>query len=71
MNEPEIKLLDQKQVALILGKSTAWCERSRWNGTGPPYRKIGRAVRYEEQDVYAWIKRHEKRVSTVKVGGCE
>lgn len=48
-------LLDQKQLAEYLGKSIAWCERSRWDGTGPNYIKIGRAVRYRAADVIAWL----------------
>ena len=40
------KFLNQKQVAEILGKSTAWLERMRWKGDGPPFRKFGRHVRY-------------------------
>lgn len=51
----QIRLLNQKQVAEILGKSTAWCERARWNGTGPPYRKIGAAVRYPLDALNEWI----------------
>lgn len=48
-------LLDQKQVAEYLGKSVAWCERSRWDGTGPRFIKVGRAVRYRADDVLAWL----------------
>ncbi|MBF58277.1 helix-turn-helix domain-containing protein [Halomonas sp. FeN2] len=48
-------LLDQKQVATYLGKSVAWCERSRWDGTGPRFIKVGRAVRYRADDVLAWL----------------
>lgn len=48
-------LMDQKQVASYLGKSIAWCERSRWDGTGPRFIKVGRAVRYRADDVLAWL----------------
>jgi predicted DNA-binding transcriptional regulator AlpA len=61
-------LLDQKQVAEILGKSESWCERSRWRGDGPAYRKIGRHVRYELSDVLAFIKSKPKTTSSHKEG---
>jgi predicted DNA-binding transcriptional regulator AlpA len=48
-------LLDQKQLAQYLGKSTAWCERARWAGEGPKFIKLGRHVRYLADDVAAWI----------------
>jgi len=50
------KLLNQKAVAELVGKSEAWLERSRWSGIGgPPYRKIGRSVRYELLEVIEWL----------------
>lgn len=48
-------LWDQKQVAEYLGKSIAWCERSRWDGSGPKFVKVGRSVRYRAEDVFAWL----------------
>lgn len=48
-------LLDQKQLADYLGKSTAWCERARWAGEGPKFIKLGRHVRYRVEDVLVWI----------------
>ena len=49
------KLLNQKEVALIIRKSEAWLERQRWKGKGIPYRKIGRNVLYDESDVLAYL----------------
>ncbi|WP_421621327.1 helix-turn-helix transcriptional regulator [Alkalilimnicola ehrlichii] len=49
------RLLDQRELAAYLGKSTAWCERARWAGVGPRYVKLGRHVRYRADDVMAWI----------------
>jgi predicted DNA-binding transcriptional regulator AlpA len=49
------RLWDQKQLAAYLGKSTAWCERSRWEGEGPKFFKLGRHVRYKTEDVLDWI----------------
>jgi predicted DNA-binding transcriptional regulator AlpA len=58
------KLLNQKQVAEIIGFSEAWLERKRWEGNGIPYRKLGRSVRYDERDVADWIEAHDKQKST-------
>ena len=49
------KLLSQRELAEYLGKSTAWCERCRWAGTGPRFIKIGRHVRYKVEDVLAYV----------------
>jgi len=49
------RLMNQRDLALYLGKSTAWCERARWAGEGPSFVKLGRHVRYRADDVMAWI----------------
>ena len=49
------RLLNQRDLAAYLGKSTAWCERARWSGDGPKFIKLGRNVRYKADDVLAWI----------------
>lgn len=64
MDNQTLKLLNQKEVAQIIRKSTAWLERKRWEGGGIPYRKVGRHVFYEEQDVKNWIESQPKRTST-------
>ena len=61
------KLLNQKQVAEILGKSTAWLERVRWSGAdGPPFRKFGRHVRYDLSDLMEWIESKPKLTCTTE-----
>ena len=60
-NSSEIpKLLNQKQVAEMLCLSVKWCERQRWLGGEPKYRKIGGSVRYELSDVLKYIHSHPK-----------
>jgi predicted DNA-binding transcriptional regulator AlpA len=39
-------LLHPAHVAKLLGVSLSWLAKSRLNGTGPRFIKIGRAVRY-------------------------
>jgi len=56
-------LLHSVQVAKLLGVSLSWLAKSRMNGTGPRFVKIGRAVRYAMSAVQEYIKRRQ-RVST-------
>ena len=62
-NQTEI-LLTQVEAAEILKKSKAWMERSRWSGSGPPFIKIGRHVRYPKDALLEWIAGHTLRTST-------
>jgi predicted DNA-binding transcriptional regulator AlpA len=56
-------LLHPVQVAKLLGVSLSWLAKSRMNGTGPRFVKIGRAVRYAMSAVQEYIKSHQ-RLST-------
>lgn len=49
------KLLNQKEVATMLGMSEAWLEASRFRGKGLSFIKIGKSVRYKLSDIQAWI----------------
>lgn len=60
----EDTLFDQKSVAAVLRRSQSWCERCRWDGTGPQYLKIGRSVVYRKRDVTDWIAQHRAVRST-------
>ncbi|WP_083632953.1 helix-turn-helix transcriptional regulator [Chromohalobacter japonicus] len=62
------RLMNQRDLAAYLGKSTAWCERARWAGEGPKFIKLGRHVRYRADDVLAWI---EEQARTSTTGGAE
>jgi len=48
-------LLHPVQVAKLLGVSLSWLAKSRLNGTGPRFIKIGRAVRYAQSAVRDFI----------------
>lgn len=61
---PSEALFSQKVVAPVLDRSEAWCERARWNGTGPAFRRIGRSILYRKSDVEAWINGHATVNST-------
>lgn len=62
MAEQIDRLMNQKQVADILGMSEAWLEISRFKKTGIPYIKIGRAVRYRTSDVNLWLEKNAQSV---------
>jgi len=57
------KLLTEDAVAQITGRSTSTLQKDRVAGTGIPYVKIGRQVRYREVDVAAFCAA-KVRVST-------
>ena len=48
-------LLHSAHVAKLLGVSLSWLAKSRLNGTGPRFIKIGRAVRYPLSAVREYI----------------
>ncbi len=61
------RLMDQRELAAYVGKSTAWCERARWAGEGPRFIKLGRHVRYRADDVLAWIEANAKQSTSDEV----
>ncbi|EFG2885927.1 DNA-binding protein, partial [Escherichia coli] len=48
-------LLDTKNAAAHIGKSTSWLNKSRMDGSGPVYFKVGAAVRYALPDLDGWL----------------
>jgi predicted DNA-binding transcriptional regulator AlpA len=48
-------LLDEREIAAMLGVSLATVRRWRCQRRGPRYRKIGASVRYLPEDVTAWL----------------
>jgi predicted DNA-binding transcriptional regulator AlpA len=56
-------LLHPGQVAKLLSVSLSWLAKSRMNGTGPRFIKIGRAVRYATSALHEYIKGRQ-RLST-------
>ena len=55
-------LLTPKQAARHLNLSESWLAKRRVNGDGPPYVKLGGAVRYAEASLQ-WMK-GQQRTST-------
>ncbi len=57
----EKKYLTTKELADYLGISEATLLLHRQLNTGPAYVKIGRLVRYNQEDVEEWIKRETEK----------
>ena len=62
LNDPLI-LLNPKKTAKVLDMSTVTLATWRINGTGPPFHKLGRSVRYALADLMVWA-RKQRRGST-------
>jgi predicted DNA-binding transcriptional regulator AlpA len=50
------RLLTAKEAAKSLRLSVSWLAKARMRGDGPPYVKLGRAVRYGEGGLADWLK---------------
>lgn len=56
-----MKILTNVETAELLGLKPNTLERWRLQGRGPTFRKLGRAVRYVEADVLAWLDAQSRR----------
>jgi predicted DNA-binding transcriptional regulator AlpA len=50
------RMLTPKEAANFLRVSLSWLAKARMRGDGPPYVKIGRAIRYPEGALHQWMK---------------
>lgn len=60
LQETDMVYMNQDQVAEFLGISPRTLEDWRYKGGGPPYRKIGRCVRYLRSQVIEWVESNER-----------
>jgi predicted DNA-binding transcriptional regulator AlpA len=49
---------DTRAAAEILGLAEQTLRKLRMTGNGPPFVKLGRAVRYRQADLDAWLSSH-------------
>jgi len=63
---PDSALFPQETIAAIRSCSVALIERERWLGTGIPFIKTGRLVRYRKQDIRDWLAGHTAFQSTTQ-----
>jgi excisionase family DNA binding protein len=52
-----------EEIADRLKVSLSWLAKARMNGDGPPFIKVGRAIRYSEAALQQWMKSRQ-RLST-------
>jgi predicted DNA-binding transcriptional regulator AlpA len=55
------RLINEHEAAQLLGLSVATLRNWRFLGAGPKYYKLGRAVRYDRDDLRAFAKPVEPR----------
>lgn len=60
-----IHLLDERQVAELLGVSVATCRRWRLQKQGPRFLKLGALCKYRIEDITSWLE------SRPAGGGCQ
>jgi len=64
----EQRLVSEAEAARLIGMSRQFLRKSRTNGlltnhtAGPPFVKIGRAVRYDLTDLEKWIDAHRRPI---------
>lgn len=63
---PDWAFFNQKTVAAIRNCSEALLERDRWAGTGIPFLRDGRSIRYRKSDVLAFLNRRKPVGSTAQ-----
>ena len=49
------RLLDDREVARIIGRARSTLQKDRVAGTGIPFVRVGRLVRYRQSDVDAYL----------------
>jgi predicted DNA-binding transcriptional regulator AlpA len=54
-----IVLLTAAEAAQILKVSLSWLAKARMRGDGPPFIKVGRAIRYSEATLLQWMRAHQ------------
>ena len=54
-NSNEQRTLKSRQAARYMGMSESWLRQARMTGSGPPFLKLGRSVRYFLGDLDRWL----------------
>lgn len=55
------RLMTPKEAAHLLRVSLSWLAKARMRGDGPPFIKIGRAIRYTEAALLQWMKSRQRQ----------
>jgi predicted DNA-binding transcriptional regulator AlpA len=57
------RLMNEQQVAEVLGRPPRTLRQWRYLGTGPKFLKVGAAVRYRPSDVEDWLRAQEREAA--------
>lgn len=63
----EVRFLTSKEAAAKIGVAESYLRQCRMTGVigggypAPPYRQMGRSIRYEESELEAWMQAMPKR----------
>jgi predicted DNA-binding transcriptional regulator AlpA len=58
-NEQILRMrITEADTAIYIGMSRPWLRLQRMKGTGPPYIRIGRTIRYDIRDLDDWLAQH-------------
>ena len=66
MTHSELLLVTEREAARILKVSRSFLAQSRMNGTlrnytpGPPWVRVGRAIRYDLRDLEDWVRENRE-----------
>lgn len=50
-----MELVDERRAAALTGHSARTYQKWRGDGGGPPFHKLGRTVRYDLNELQAWV----------------
>ena len=62
------KYVDEKVVSQVTGFALSTLRNYRFANQGPPYCKIGRAVRYRLDEVYQWMENQKVKTENFRYG---
>jgi len=58
----DITMLTPQETAKALKVSVSWLAKARMRGDGPPFIRLGRAIRYSQTAVLRWIEVQIRKV---------
>lgn len=67
-NFPDDRLLSRSEVHTHFGLTQRYLEVAAVKGNGPPFVKLGRAVRYRVGDIRNWIEARRVTSTSQEVG---
>jgi len=60
-----LRLIDEKEVSKLTGRALSTLRNDRHRGRGLPYVKLGRSVRYIEEDIEKYVLSHRIQTRAV------